>query len=192
MERLNRSQATGIAIGVIGTIVIVGPWGYAALTGDLLGQLACLGAAVCYGVTFGYTRRFLSSRAIPGVSFAFMQVGMGALVMVALTPVVALGPLALTVPIVLSLVALGALGTGLAYVWNITVLRAWGPTATSTVTYITPVVGVILGVLILGETFTWNEPLGALLVFLGILLTQKRIRLWAEQRPGGVRADSVQ
>ncbi|WP_307821426.1 DMT family transporter [Subtercola lobariae] len=192
VERLNRSQATGIAIGVIGTIVIVGPWGYAALTGDLLGQLACLGAAVCYGVTFGYTRRFLSSRAIAGVPFAFMQVGMGALVMLALTPVVALGPLALTVPIVVSLLALGALGTGLAYVWNIAVLRAWGPTGASTVTYITPVVGVILGVLVLGETFTWNEPLGALLVFLGILLTQKRIRLWAARRPDALQSNSVQ
>ncbi|MCU1479051.1 MAG: hypothetical protein JWQ64_3744 [Subtercola sp.] len=192
VERLNRSQATGIAIGVIGTIVIVGPWGYAALSGDLLGQFACLGAAVCYGVTFGYTRKFLSSRAISGVPFAFMQVGMGALVMLALTPLVALGPIDATVPIVLSLVALGALGTGLAYVWNINVLRAWGPTGTSTVTYITPVVGVILGVLILGETFTWNEPLGALLVFLGILLTQKRIRLWATGAHDGLHPDSLQ
>jgi drug/metabolite transporter (DMT)-like permease len=44
------------------------------------------------------------------------------------------------------------------------------------VTYITPVVGVILGIVILGETVTWNEPIGALVVFLGILLAQDRLR----------------
>ena len=56
-------------------------------------------------------------------------------------------------------------------------LRAWGPTTTSTVTYVTPVVGVTLGVLVLSETFSWHEPVGAALVLLGILLTQKRVRL---------------
>jgi drug/metabolite transporter (DMT)-like permease len=50
------------------------------------------------------------------------------------------------------------------------------PTRASTVTYITPVVGVILGIVILGETVTWNEPIGALVVFLGILLAQDRLR----------------
>ncbi|MCU1480316.1 MAG: hypothetical protein JWQ19_1102 [Subtercola sp.] len=181
VERLNSSQVTGIAIGIVGTVVIIGPWGYAALSGDLVGQFACLGSAVCYGIALSYTRKFLSARSISGVPFAFMQVGMGALVLLVLTPFVALGPIILSPQVVLCLLALGALGTGVVYVWNINVLRSWGPTSASTVTYITPVVGVILGVLILGETFTWNEPIGALLVFLGILLTQKRIRLWAGQ-----------
>ena len=57
---------------------------------------------------------------------------------------------------------LGALGTGFAYVWHFEVLHAWGATRASTVTYVTPVVGVVLGVTILGERFSWNEPLGAL------------------------------
>jgi drug/metabolite transporter (DMT)-like permease len=59
------------------------------------------------------------------------------------------------------------------------VLRSWGPTSASTVTYITPVIGVILGVLVLGERFGWNAPVGAVLVLVGILLTQKRLRLLA-------------
>ena len=109
--------------------------------------------------------------------------------MLLLTPVLASSPVHLTLPIVLCLLALGALGTGLAYIWNINVLRAWGPTNASTVTYVTPVVGVVLGVLVLAETFSWHEPTGALLVLLGILLTQKRLRFgWL--RHGG-RAAAV-
>ncbi len=97
--------------------------------------------------------------------------------MLLLSPVILAEPMQLTVPIVASIVALGVLGTGLAYVWNQNTLRAWGPTRASTVTYITPVVGVALGILVLGERLTWNEPAGAVIVFLGILLVQERIRL---------------
>ncbi|MEF2977011.1 DMT family transporter [Subtercola sp. YIM 133946] len=182
VERLNGSQVSGIAIGILGTVVIIGPWGYAALSGDLVGQFACLGSALCYGIALSYTRRFLSRRSIAGVPFAFMQVGMGALVLLVLTPFVAVGPIILSLPVLLSLLALGALGTGVVYVWNINVLRTWGPTSASTVTYITPVVGVLLGVLVLGEAFVWNEPVGAVLVFVGILLTQKRLRV-GRRRP---------
>ena len=177
VEKLVRAQVAGIVLGILGVVVIIGPWQYSALTGDLWGQLACLGAAVCYGFTFGYTRRFLSGRPISASTFAFLNIGIAGFIMLLLTPVLAWSPVTLTFPIVLCLVALGALGTGLAYIWNINVLRAWGPTNASTVTYVTPVVGVVLGVLVLAETFSWHEPIGALLVLLGILLTQKRLRL---------------
>jgi hypothetical protein len=45
------------------------------------------------------------------------------------------------------------------------------------VTYVTPVVGVALGILVLQESLSWNEPVGAAVVLLGILLTQQRIRV---------------
>ena len=77
----------------------------------------------------------------------------------------------------IAIVLLGALGTGLAYAWNQNVVRAWGPTRAATVTYISPPVGVLLGVLVLGETLVWNEPVGAVLVILGVLLAQRRLRL---------------
>ena len=161
----------------MGVLVIIGPWQYQALTGSLAGQLACLVATLCYGFTFGYQRRFLSQRPIAPATFAFLSIGVSAVVMLALTPFIALTPVDLDWTIVGSLLALGVLGTGLAYIWNINVLRAWGPTGTSTVTYVTPVVGVALGVLLLGERFSWHEPVGALLVLLGILLAQGRLRL---------------
>jgi drug/metabolite transporter (DMT)-like permease len=185
VEKLSRSRVLGVLAGIVGVVVIIGPWSFAvnqAAHGDLLlelsGQLACLGAALCYGITFGYIRRFVTSRhPVSGLTAAFLQVGMGALILLVLTPAVALGPVRLDLPIVLSLLTLGVLGTGVAYFWYMNVLLAWGPTATSTVTYLTPVVGVALGIVLLGENLTWNAPLGALLVFLGILLAQGRLRL---------------
>ncbi|BDZ64303.1 DMT family transporter [Agromyces mangrovi Wang et al. 2018] len=145
------------------------------LGGELAGQLACLGAVVCYGFSLGYTKKFLSSRPIAPTTFAFLNIGIAGLIMALLTPVVAWQPVDLDTTIVLSLLALGVLGTGLAYIWQVNVLRAWGPTGMSTVTYVTPVVGVVLGVLLLQERFGWHEPVGALLVLAGILLAQGRV-----------------
>lgn len=183
VEKLTGSQVFGVLLGIVGVVVIIGPWRYEQLTGDLWGQLACLGATLCYGFTYAYMRKFLAHRPISGSTLAFMNIGVAAVYMLLLTPLIAWHPVRLDWQIVVSLVLLGALGTGLAYVWNFGVLRAWGPTNASTVTYITPVVGVLLGVLLLGESLEWNQPLGATLVLCGILFTQRRLRL-----PGGRRS----
>lgn len=183
VEKLSGSQVFGVVVGILGVIVIIAPWQQGA-SGDLWGQLACLGATLCYGFTFAYTRKFLSHRPITGSTLAFMNIGLAAVIMLALTPVIAWHPVRLDLWVVGSLLLLGALGTGLAYVWSFNVLRAWGPTSASTVTYITPVVGVLLGVLLLGEALSWNEPVGAALVLFGILFTQNRLRLpWGSGDP---------
>jgi drug/metabolite transporter (DMT)-like permease len=182
VERLNRDQVLGVLVGVVGVVVVVGPWQFAALSGSLWGQLACLGAVTCYGFSFGHIRRFISHRRMPATTTAVMNIGIAAVIMIVLTPVLALGPIRFSWPVLLSLLALGALGTGVVYIWNMNVLRAWGPTATSGVTYVTPVVGVALGILVLGERLNWNEPVGAAVVLAGILLTQQRVRLLTRRR----------
>jgi drug/metabolite transporter (DMT)-like permease len=176
VERLAGSQVVGVVVGIVGVLLIIGPWRYAALTGDLAGQIACLIAATPYGFAIGYLRTFISHRPIPGTTVAFMNVGTSAAILLLLTPFLAIGPVRLDPWIVVCVLLLGGLGTGVAYLWSVNVLRAWGPTGQSTVTYVIPVVGVVLGVAVLGETLSWNEPVGAAIVLLGILLAQGRIR----------------
>ena len=74
------------------------------------------------------------------------------------------------------LLALGALGTGLAYLWNTNIVAAWGAAAAASVTYLTPVVGLVLGVAVLGERPAWNQPLGGLIVLAGIVLSRRDAR----------------
>ncbi len=183
VERLGRGQLFGVLLGIVGVVVIIAPWQYTDLSGDLWGQLACIAAAVSYGVAIAYMRKFVSHRPISGTTVAFLNIGTAAAIMLLFTPFLALGPVDLTFPVVASLVLLGALGTGLAYIWNIAVLRAWGPTSVSTVTYLLPVVAVVLGFLVLGETLSWHEPVGAALVLVGILYTQQRLRLGRRPAP---------
>lgn len=177
VERLKPVQIAGIAVGIAGVVVIIAPWSGLDLTNSLVAQLALLGATACYGFSLAYMRRFVANSGMTPLAFSFVNIGIAAVIMVVLTPAVAATPLRLDPWIVGSMVLLGCLGTGVAYVWNQNTLRAWGPTAASTVTYITPVVGVALGVIVLGEQVSWHEPVGAAIVFLGILLAQNRLHL---------------
>ena len=45
-------------------------------------------------------------------------------------------------------------------------------TTASTVTYLTPLVAIIVGALLLDEHITWNQPLGGLLIVLGAAIAQ--------------------
>ena len=57
----------------------------------------------------------------------------------------------------------------------------------SSVTYVTPVVAVIAGILFLGEKLTWNEPVGALVVLFGAAIAQERIKLFGLRLPNAPR-----
>ena len=61
------------------------------------------------------------------------------------------------------MLGLGVLGTGLAYVLMYRVVALAGATTASTVTYLIPLVSTTLGIAVLGEALTWNEPVGAAL-----------------------------
>lgn len=191
VEKLNLLQVLGIGVGILGVVVIIAPWQGISLDGSLVAELAILGATASYGFSFAYMRKFVSNTGMSALGFTFGYIAMAGAVMALLTPFLVLTPVALDVPIIVSLLLLGCLGTAIAYVWNQNTVRAWGPTRASTVTYITPVVGVILGILILGETVTWNEPAGALIVFLGILLAQDRLRRRRRNGEGTDAAASV-
>ena len=107
-----------------------------------------------------------------------MQVGTSAAIMVLLTPVLVRPVPQLSVRVVAAMLALGIAGTALAYIWNTAVLSAWGPVNAATVTYLIPLVGVGLGVAVLGERVSWNQPVGAVVVILGVLVGQGRVSLW--------------
>ncbi|MFC4015095.1 DMT family transporter [Nonomuraea purpurea] len=178
-ERLTRARTAGLLIAAGGVIVVAAPWDAVSAAGDgplLLAQLACLGACLCYGIAFVLSRRLLRANQYDSTTIAAGQIVLAAGIGLALAPFVGgFEPIEATPAVVGGMLALGVIGTGLAYIWNTRVIAAWGATAASTVTYVTPVVGVVLGILVLGETIHWNEPAGGVLVVLGILISQGRL-----------------
>jgi drug/metabolite transporter (DMT)-like permease len=180
-ERPTRARIAGLAIGFAGALVVIGAWDGMA-GGELAGALACVGAICCYGIAFPYTRRHLIGAGEGPIGIATGQVVLGALF---LLPVVvaqaALGGGAVTMPIsggtIGGMLALGALGSGVAYVLNTRIVMIAGGTVASSVTYVTPLFAVAAGVLLLGEPLSWHQPVGGAVVLLGVAVAQGRIRL---------------
>jgi drug/metabolite transporter (DMT)-like permease len=75
------------------------------------------------------------------------------------------------------MLCLGIFGSGFAYIWNFQIIRDAGSAIASSVTYITPVVAVVAGLIFLAEKLTWNEPVGALIVLIGAAIAQERLRI---------------
>ncbi|MEU9510311.1 DMT family transporter [Micromonospora sp. NPDC048170] len=173
-ERLTVRRAAGMALGFTGVLVVLGVWqgvGGAHFTG----QLMCLGAAACYGVSIPYQKKFVAGSAHSGLSLSAAQLLIATAQLAIVAPLVAGAPPAptgLSVEVLASVLALGALGTGLAFVINLRNIRIAGASTASTVTYLIPVFAVLIGALALDERLTWHQPVGALIVLLGVAVSQ--------------------
>jgi drug/metabolite transporter (DMT)-like permease len=185
-EHPTRERIAGLVIGFGGVLIVLGVWnGFEG--GELAGIVACVAAIACYGMAYPYSRRHLAATGDGPIAIATGQVLLG---MLFLLPVVvaesALGFGSLRTPIatdtLLGMLALGALGSGIAYVLNTRILLIAGGTIASSVTYVTPVVAVFVGVAFLGEPLRWYEPAGTLIVLLGVAVAQGRVRLAVPQR----------
>ena len=177
-ERPTPQRIAGLVLGFGGVLVVLAPWtGLGG--GSLAGSLACLGAASCYGLAFPYMRRHLSGRPESSVVVSTVQVTLGALLLLPVAPFSALPERVPGADAWLSILVLGALGTGVAYIMNFNVIRAAGAQTASMVTYLVPVFAVVFGVSILGEQIGWHEPAGAVLIIAGVALSQGLLR-----RPG--------
>jgi drug/metabolite transporter (DMT)-like permease len=189
-ERFSANVVGGLAIGLVGVLVVIGVWNSFGHS-QLLGIGACLAAVICYGFGFSYARRHLSVLPDRPVALAAGQVLCGTLQLLPFS--LAFGHVGAHRPVssLVGLAALGVLGTGVAYILNFHVVRHAPATIASSVTYLTPVFAVIVGVAFLGESLSWNEPVGALLILAGAALAQDRLRRRSPGAQGQLRAQEV-
>ncbi|MFG2334782.1 DMT family transporter [Streptomyces sp. NPDC048604] len=199
-DRPTRLRAAGLGIGFIGVLTVLGAWqGFSGL--DATGTAMALLASFSYAVGWIYVRRTLAGNPASNLSLAGSQVGLATLQLAVVTPLFTSMPKSVELLPLLSVLALGALGTGYAMLLQYGVVAEVGPTTASMVTYFIPVIATTAGVALLNESLTWNTPVGALVVLLGAALTQTRgplrrpvvgNRSSPRLRPGGApRAERV-
>lgn len=172
-ERLYRSRVVGLAIAIMGTLIVIG--GEVRAGGPLLALLVAVGATLGYGFGTVMTRATISGRFRPLPATA-VQLVMGSAVLSA----VAFGASGPPVPVweldvvpALALTGLGVLGTGLAFLIYFTLIERVGATNASMVTYLVPIVGLVSGALVRGERFGWNVLVGAVVLIAGVYLAQR-------------------
>lgn len=181
-DRFSLPKATGLAAGFAGLILLlsrdIGPQ---ALSGNLIGQLAVIVAAICYTAANVFTRLKLKGQ--HPIHTTAVSLTSSLVVLWIVAPLVE-SPIALPHnPMTwLACAWMGVLGSALAYQAYFYLINVWGSTRTAAVTYIFPVWAVILGVLFLGEHPSWQLFVGGGLVIAGIVLVNKNL---TSSRAGG-------
>src|SRR3954452_5686252 len=170
---ITRQRVAGFLLGFLGAVLIIAPWNNKASSAT--GARACLAAAASYGVSYVYMRRYLAGRGTSPTALAAAQISVGALILLITAPVLVGQAVDLQLDVVASVLALGALGTGLAYLLNYRLIQDEGATTASTVTYLLPIVAVILGAIVLGEPITWNLVVGTVVVLAGVGISDGRL-----------------
>ncbi|MFF3854019.1 DMT family transporter [Micromonospora sp. NPDC002575] len=165
-------RGAGLTLGFIGTLVILVPGeSVGGLAGP--GGLAILSASASYGVSYVYMGRFLTGSGLSPIVLSAAQLAAGTALMGLALPLGGLTAPHWRLDAVVSLVVLGILGTGVAYVLNYRLIGDEGPTVASATTYLLPVVAVVLGVLVAAEQVTVSMVVGALLVLGGVALMKR-------------------
>lgn len=175
-EKLNPDQVIGLIIGFIGVLVIVGVW---QGIGDnpWWAMLALLGCTMCYGASYPYSKKFILPHGLRPEVMATTQLCFSALTL--LPPFLFFGVKhpPQTLWQFSSVLSVGFICSGIAFVWNFKILEAAGSLIASTTMYVVPIVSIILGVVFLHESVSWNEPLGCLIVLFGAAISQGRIKI---------------
>jgi drug/metabolite transporter (DMT)-like permease len=175
-EKPTRPQVVGLILGFLGVLTVLGAW---QGLGDnpLWAILILLAAVTCYGFSFPYSRRFILPAQLKPEVMAATQVTLGAITLLPFFLINGVAKSEFLLGPVLAMVALGVFGSGFAYIWNFTIMRDAGSAIASSVTYVTPLVAVLVGFIFLNEKLHWYEPAGAVIVLLGAAIAQGRIPL---------------
>lgn len=167
-EQLRAGRAVGLLIGLGGILVLTLPKLGPGMQASLWGELAVIGASLSYALSAVFARRFLAGQAPEFSSFGQLS-----------TAFVLLAPLALaqhpwtmrpSSGAIASLLILGVVGTGLAYLIYFRLIKRVGATGTSLVTYISPVFSIFWGWAILGERLSWHAFVAFGLILAGLVL----------------------
>lgn len=177
-ERATGRRLLAVVIGFLGVVTIMQPWTVTDRP-DLLGFGMALAGGASYGIGWTYNRRYLAHADLGGLSqpAATLLVGLALMVPIvvgwaltqdnafaAVTAYAGAGRGARDWLPLACVVLLGVVGTGWAYTLQFDVIRGAGPVVGSTITYLIPVVSVLLGVLVLGEHLTVATLVGFAIV----------------------------
>ena len=175
-ERITTPKLIGVLVGFLGTIVLIGPEALQGMTGSMLGQLAVMGAAISYAFAGAFSRRFKRWGLSPLI-VATGQVTMATLMLFPLMMIIDKPDFSSGLPLeaIGAILGLAIFGTVIAYILYFRLIASAGATNAALVTFLIPISAILLGVTILGESFTRLQAIGMGLIGLGLLIMDGRL-----------------
>jgi drug/metabolite transporter (DMT)-like permease len=183
-DRISRNEYLGVLTGFVGVLVLIGIWEGNSGENDLLGILAVVVATACYGGVVIYTRSKITELGFSPSSFIGAQLIASTIQLLILCLIFTSVPTQISSSTWGAILFLGIFSTGLAFPLVYKIIRDVSSLAAATITYATPIVSTIAGVIFLSEGLHWYQPIGAALILVGVGLVQG-IRLnWLWSRRG--------
>ena len=172
-EKISKHQIFGLVIGGFGVVTVLGIWKGIG-SNSAVGAIALLVAITCYGLSFPIIKKYLSPLNLKAEALAASQVSAAAVTLLPFYLIDGIAKNEYRTGPILAMIALGVFGSGLAYIWNFQIVERAGSSIASSVTYLTPLVAVLVGWIFLGEHISWHEPVGGLIILLGAATSQGR------------------
>lgn len=191
-ERITPRKVAGIALSFAGILVLASRdlQNQGFQLGDLSGEIAIIGASLCYGFFTPFSRRVLRKHQVDPVAVSTLTMvaaTVGAAVMMVAAPLIGerapVAYISLSSDVLLSGLALGIFNTFLAYLMFYQVVAQLGASRSAMVTYVVPVVAVTLGAIFLNEQVDARMLFGAGLILGGIAVVNLRLLRQGQPRP---------
>jgi drug/metabolite transporter (DMT)-like permease len=169
-DRITAGRAVGLLVGFAGVVVLLGPTVAGSSVGSTAGQLAILGAAVCYGINVMLARLLGGTPAVVAAASVMLMANVFVLPAAVVGDVSSMPTMSAT----LALLALGVFSTALGSLIYFRLVVNAGPVFLSLINYLIPVYAVLAGALFLGERLPEQALIGLALVLSGIFISQYR------------------
>jgi len=174
--RVTGIRLVGVGVGFLGVALLVG----AQPEGKVLGALAVVGMAFCYGLGGLLTGRHLKPAQPVVVSFASTAIATLVWLPVGVAQAPSEMPGWKTIG---SVLALGIPGTALAYLLFFGLITGAGAAYASLVTYLIPPIALAYGAVFLGERFGASAFGGLALILAGVALGTGAVRIKRARQP---------
>lgn len=173
-EKASRLKVAGVLVGFIGVIIIGRPSESDLAVTSMEGIFYMVVGSLSVGASFVYAKKFIVPLNLSAAALTTYQLGCGLLVLALITDYDGIGNIFTSLYASIGLIiGLGLLGTGLAYIIYYYIVEKLGAISASSVSYIPPVVALLIGALIVGEPITLTDYLATLLIFIGVFLLKK-------------------
>ena len=171
-ERINIPKATGVVLGFLGVLLIARPWAGPGEI-DVAGVAYMIAGSLSLGCSFVYARSFISPLKLPAAALTTYQIGLAMIFLFMVTSLDGIDAVFSDTRAWTGLVfGLGLCGTGLAYLAYYHVVANFGALAASSVTYIPPVVALVIGVLLAGDEINPTGYVAMVLILSGVAMLQ--------------------
>lgn len=172
-EPLTRRTAFGVTLGFVGVLLIARPWATGVGGMSLEGVLYMVMGSLSVGCSFVYAKRFISGLGISPVALSTYQIGLALVLIAMVTDLQGIGQLGQDRRAFLGVaLGLGLLGTGFAYILYYFIVQRLGALAAASVTYIPPLVALLIGFFVAHEPVHLIDLLAIAAILGGVYVMQ--------------------